>query len=746
MATVDVDILQVDTSKSQQSIAGLRNEIKSLKDQLVNLDEGTKEYNYTLLELGDKTHQLKEIQEQVKQTTTDFGDRLSNVRGTITGAAGAFQTVIGSLSLMGVQMGDDVKMLKMLQSAMSITQGVAAIDSGIKSFKALTISIKASTAAAGGLGKALKGLALSNPFTAILAGVTAVVAAVAIFSNKAKEAAKNLEAVGTAAAALRDASIQDMFNGGVEAITKYEQHVTKTYGKIVDDITGWNNLLLQATEQRVRAEEDITEENLNFVQSTLARRRAETAKIYEDEYKRVSTYLAKETDVNSASYALWYEQQTKARQKIYAVNITYYQQEIKALNNYLTASADAMDAATREMVTQRIIELQKMVSEEAKAYNQSIAAYNEFENKKTKEEEAAAQKRKAAAQKAAEERKADLAKIAQLEREAQIGLMSEEEGALAKLKDRYDEQVKLYQKRGQDIATLTEYYEKQKKEIEEKYEKERTEKAKEAAEKAQAERELAADVEYRMQQAAIILENKKTADDELLQLDIDFNCRQQELLHERLEQNLITEQEYADQMATLELEAANLQIEQEQRVTEKTKAELEKRKKIHQNYAKATGTVVDSVCNILGSIGSTLEQGTAEWKAVMTAQAIISTIKGGIDSYTGMIASIPGPAGIIAGVAAAVATVAAGMAEVAKIQSTEVSTTGSSSASTNSNTALGNVNAGAVSMLSTQVTNTRNIATEDDITELPATRVYVLESDITESQNRVRTTVENSTY
>jgi hypothetical protein len=84
------------------------------------------------------------------------------------------------------------------------------------------------------------------------------------------------------------------------------------------------------------------------------------------------------------------------------------------------------------------------------------------------------------------------------------------------------------------------------------------------------------------------------------------------------------------------------------------------------------------------------------------------------------------------------------MAEIAKIQNTEIST--SVSPTTNSGTALANVNQGAVSVLSTQVTNTRSVATEDDIANLPDTRVYVLESDITDSQRRVRTTVENSTY
>ena len=178
----DVEILQVNTQPGVQSVASLRKEIKALRDQLLGLQQGTKEYNDTLLELGDKTHQLREMQEQVKQTTTDFGDRVANVRGTVMGLTGAFQTVLGSLSLMGVELGDDVKMLKMLQSAMAITQGVAAIDSGVKAFRALTISIKASVTAMSGLKKAL-----------ITSGIGAAAVAVGILVSKLSELKREQE-------------------------------------------------------------------------------------------------------------------------------------------------------------------------------------------------------------------------------------------------------------------------------------------------------------------------------------------------------------------------------------------------------------------------------------------------------------------------------------------------------------------------------------------------------------------------
>lgn len=658
--TVKVDVLQIDTGKSQQSVAGLRNEIKSLKDQLVGLDEGTKEYNDTLLELGDKMHQLKEINEQVRQTTTDFGDRLSNVRGTITGMTGAFQTVLGSLSLMGVNIGDDVKMLKLLQSAMSITQGVAAIDSGVKAFKALSISIKASTKAMSGLKKAL-----------LASGVGALVVAVGLLiANMDK--------------------LVSLFTGATDESEKFAK-ANERLQRSLESLNTQTELEVAMMEQD------------GATKTAVAQKRLEAARAALAEADATVDLIRAKGELNKAEMEELQKAMDVAKQRADIVT--------KALQDVFLAErqADIDRRKAAEEATKKRLEAQR-----------------------------------AAAQKEAEQRKADLAKIAQIESEAKYGTMGSEEGELAKLEANYKDQLALYEKYGQDTATLTEYYEKQKAEIIAKYSAERAEAKRAEAEAARDQAELQAETEYQMRRAELIIANEANVDEQLLQLDMDFRDRREELLRQRYEEGLLTTEEFNNQLAQLEVEAANLQIEQEERVTEKTKEQLEKRQKIQEAHAKAMGSIVGSITNILGTIGSTLEEGSEEWKAVMTAEAIISTIKGGIDAYMGMIQSIPGPAGIAAGALAAAATVAAGMAEIAKIQNTEISTSGSPT--TNSGTALANVNQGAVSVLSTQVTNTRSVATEDDIANLPDTRVYVLESDITDSQRRVRTTVENSTY
>ena len=192
-------VLEIDTTKSASSMKELRQQIKSLKDELVGLDEGTQEYNDTLVKLGDKMHQMREINEQVSMTNRDFGDTLGNITNVMSGGVAAVQGLTAGLSLLGVEMGDDNKLTQTLVKSMALLQSLGSMDKAVKSFKALTVVLKSNIAAAGGLGKALKALAVSNPFTAILAAVVAVTAATVALVKAFQSAADAAEQVKFAA-------------------------------------------------------------------------------------------------------------------------------------------------------------------------------------------------------------------------------------------------------------------------------------------------------------------------------------------------------------------------------------------------------------------------------------------------------------------------------------------------------------------------------------------------------------------
>lgn len=622
MAVENVDVLQVDTSKGVQSVANLKKEIRALRDQLLGLEQGTKEYNDALLELGNKTHELKEMQEQVRRTTSDFGDTVANVRGAVGGLTGAFQTVLGSLSLMGVEMGDDVKMLKMLSSAMAITQGVSAIDAGVKSFKALTISIRASVTAMSGLKKAL-----------LTSGIGAAAVAVGILVSKLSELKREQEEAA-------------------EAARKHNEQLKEQ---------------LNISNQLSKAESDY----------------------YNKQYQQIPVVQALEKRL-AESRAYWQEEYRKGNLNNYQLDEKIEADRVKLIGN----AGKKMQQLWQQILAHNTEANWKESIEGKKIWDEyfqyrAIAAYGDLEEQKRLMKEWEEFNKKTV-------------------KEAKTTTPEEAPKAMPSLN--------AAENYGSDAGRL------------------------EQAERAAQEAALKVATEYQMRRAELIINNETDVADQLLALDMNYRDQREELLRSRLEQGLITQQDFNNELAQLEVEAAELQIEQEERVTEKTREEAEKKKKIQENYANAVKGVATSIATILGSLADTEEQGTERWKALKIAEATISTIEGSIEAFMSSVKSLGMPAGAIVGAAQAAAVLATGFANIKKIQDTKVGGTTSTTSSFSS------TNPSAVAVNSTQVTTTRAVQTEADVANLPDTRVYVLEDDITTAQRRVRVTTENATY
>lgn len=621
----NVEILQVNTQPSVQSIASLRKEIKALKDQLVGLEAGTKEYNETLSEVANKTHQLKEIQEQVRRSSNDFGDQLSNVRGTVQGLSGAFQTVLGSLSLMGVEIGDDVKMLKLLQSAMAITQGVAAIDSGVKAFKALTISIKASTMEMSGLKKAL-----------ITSGIGAAAVAVGVLVSKLSELKQEQEAAA-------------------EAAHKHNEQLKEQ---------------LKVANQISKAESDYYNQaynNMPIVQN-LEKRLADNRAYWQEEYRK--------GNINNLELDKRIEDERL---------------------KYVTNAGQRMQQSWQEILSHNTEANWKESDEGKKMWKEYyqwriVAAYGDLEEQKK-----VMQEWEEFTKKKAENVKAAMAGVADPESaKPQQNTMSAQE----------------------NVAV-----------------------ADPQAETLAQERSLQALTDYYTRRAEIMISGDADAQEQLLQLDMDYRDRREELLRSEYEQGLIGKAEFDNQIAQLELEAVELQNESEERMTAKTKEENEKRKNAWVGYLNTVNNVCSSLNTIFSSLVDVAEEGTEEWKALKVIQATIDTIQGGIAGFmSGVNSGLPAPYNLFLAAATAASVVATGKAQIAKIRSTQVSknSSGGGSVSTPS--------ASAVSVNATQVTASRNVQTDEDVANLPDTRVYVLEEDITNAQKKVEVTTENATY
>lgn len=176
MATENVKVVKIGTEEAKRSVTELRSKLRQLKDTMLSVEEGTKEYNDALQEAANIQHRLKEMMEEVNASAMDFGQITGNVVKATGGIVAGFQAAQATMNLFGIENETIIKSLQKMQSLMAITQAIPAIDDGVKAFKRLGLAIKSATVGMSSLKKALIS-------TGIGAAVVAVGALVANFDK-----------------------------------------------------------------------------------------------------------------------------------------------------------------------------------------------------------------------------------------------------------------------------------------------------------------------------------------------------------------------------------------------------------------------------------------------------------------------------------------------------------------------------------------------------------------------------------
>ena len=144
MSTTKTKVIDIDTSGAvrnvdqlTKSFVPLRTQIKQLKDQLAQLEEGTIEYNRTVKQLSDLQQQQVEITEAAKYSNKDFGAVMYSLTKVSLGLAGGINAVGASMALLGGDSEKIQKALAPLTILMGTIQSFSAIDDGIKSLQGL---------------------------------------------------------------------------------------------------------------------------------------------------------------------------------------------------------------------------------------------------------------------------------------------------------------------------------------------------------------------------------------------------------------------------------------------------------------------------------------------------------------------------------------------------------------------------------------------------------------------------------
>ena len=226
---------------------------------------------------------------------------------------------------------------------------------------------------------------------------------------------------------------------------------------------------------------------------------------------------------------------------------------------------------------------------------------------------------------------------------------------------------------------------------------------------------------------------------ELRQIRLEAHNERLQQIDELLSSELIS----AEMRMELETEKSNLirenALEEQRFIIENSKLQkdrINEEKKLKQQQVSAT---ISTTKSMLSAVSDLMKDGSKEQKGVASAIATMDALQAANGAYAAM-ASIPvvGPA---LGIAAAAAALASGYANVKAIWAVDESGSNTPSLGTASVTPTFNAEQAM------PVEYTRNIMTDSEMETInQPTKVVVLESDISEVQNRVQVRESNATF
>lgn len=800
METIEVKInTNVKSATNEMSL--FRKEIQALRGQLLTLEEGTEEYNNTLSELANKQFQLREMNENVRYTVTDLGEQLATVTRITSGVVAGFSAVQGAVQLFGADSENLQQTMVKLQAAMAMVQGLQGLEGLGKDLGRAAIQFKGVMPAIktfiGGLSSMKKAL-LATGIGAIIVAIGTLIAygpEIVKFFKKTKSeaeiAAEELrefnKAVGEEAAGAASKSIVKLtslassyrqLGSDIEAQKKFikdNASELEQMGIKINDVNDADDVFINKTD--------------DYINALISRAKAQaTVNVATKEYEE---YLKQRAEVEKELAEAQEKQAKGTPDKSFWENVGQSLVGASVAEGApVGATHDLIDNWDVEIAQENVDEIQQRLNEMERDANASLkrafdtaTQYNEDANKLLEDTTSASYKaqqeaskeaiaqQKAAAAEQERIRKEQLAKIekerqeiAKINERIKISTMSDEDAELYKLTQQYEAEKALLEQHGQDIQSLTDYYEGLKSEVTIKYQREREQRIKDEFEnwKSTMDEAMAsidavssttkdaeleksdnlANFDYQEAQIGFnfvnpedIYNKQVEANNAALQADREAYEQKKLLIEEQLnDETLTTEQrmQLRAMQAQNEMDLSNAELENDKRNAQ-AKKQLEKAK---QSAVQGT---LDVTSSVLKSAAQLAGEESKAGKALAVSAAIIDTFSAANSAYAAM-AGIPfvGPA---LGIAAAAAAIASGVMNVKNILAVndkgENGMAGAQSAP--------NVSA---SVLPPEVYGSQlSDLTEIDLqAQEKETKVYVLENDITETQNAVKTQVEESTF
>ena len=690
-----------------EQIDKINNELKELDATIGNHQRNVGNYKQDIIdafdEIGVETVSYGDRWREVQEATEQTRARFEAVQKTASGLASGFSALQGVMALTGIENENFEKTMIKVQSAMAIAQGVGGLKDLIEgmsqakvAFQGATMGVKAFITGLSGMKKAL----ISTGIGALVVAVGTLIAywedLVALFDDS-EEKVKDIE---------RTSVELDKKIGEQNDAIDYYQRLQEAMGKTRAEV-------LALTKEK------ILEVTLDAQQALFAL----DAKIAKESNKQVLEAL-------------------KADRDKLAKQVDDLEKRLKRIN---------------EDINIHSVELQTQARKDA-----------EEESKRN------AENAKRVAQQRAKQKADELKQIDDFNEEARLTLLTEKEREIEIETKAYNEQVALFLKHGKNLETIQVAHLVKLQEINDKYAEEEAKQEEERRKKKEDKliKDLNSELnnnttstnqltkvtesyydtkalELKDNEIGLVeLEIQKTLElSTIRQLAFDEHIRQiQEVLtHSEIsaEKRMELEKQITDlQNEKLNLaNSTNLQLVKlnNDAVEIQKKKNNELRQNIVTTYTSALSSAQSIISSIQDGIDTDTKEGFERNKKLQVANATIGMLVGITNALSGAFTTKSGPWDLIlAGIqASAIAT--SGAIQIANINKQRFDGSGGdSNVSVTPNVNLSD---------SMPIQYTRELLTDTETTEInKSTKVYVLESDISETQENVSVKEANATF
>jgi len=705
----NVRVLRIDTDNAQKSVKDLRKELKDLRDVLLNTEQGTEEYNKALQQSAEIQHTLKEQMEEINANAMDFGQIAGNVTKTVGGMVAGFQAAQAALNLFGAENEEVAESLKKMQSLMALTQALPALDNGVKAFKRLSLAIKGATGATHGLKSAI-----------VSTGLGALVVGLGMLIAHFEDIVKWLEKVTGQTDLL--GKISDTVVGGLNAGWAAVKQTMIGVGKaIVTYVVAPFKSVWSAIQAYTSTEG-------GFADKLKAAGKAMKSE-FVDEWKGVGDEFKKIGEVTAAAY---YEGYDKHKAKRLAETEEERKARLKAEEEYAKQVAEIRkkyEELNDKVSLYGATELEKRLAEIKKSLDKEVALLDDALKKKIISQEQYEKDRKAIEDHYAKEREKaqkDAAKKEQEERiKTSIDLIdTSHKLELARLQSQYDEKLISEQE-----------FNNRKKELQTAYVQDYVDNIKYLLETEDSltDEQILSLTEKMNAARASIAEKTDTSSPEALMA---------KGITEAINASALALGEFSDNPAwgTILKNIATLTANWETLHTQIKKGG----KEAFSAYAQIAAVGLNAIGTMLTELGN--EQDTSN-KEGFEAQkkyqygATVVNMLAGIASAWASSMQLPFPANVIVGALMSGLMATTGGLQLSKISKTKFGDKGGGADASSATP-----NASAVSSVIAPVQYTQDVQGASIEGAIQDSKVYVVESDITDTQDRVAVTESEARY